>query len=1512
MTQIGGPAALNGFLYQIFHHLGWLANVSLTGQLDGQQVKDACLVLEPRGGGDARAEGSGTYIVEQYKSRAKGTWSLSDIESVLCDLTNAVPSSFPPYARYRFVTNGRPGKIDSFRDFLADIDLANGPDNLDNVHARKFRSGVVGTNQDFFDHLVKLTGSGVSQTIAIERTMTFHVLKHFEMEFCVSGTSIVAELEKELRQYAPDLGDERKIREQLVGMLLEELSKGVTSLMADDITDMFKRAGLNTDRLRNLAQLPAKMGTLTHDRLVRLQYQAERDVRGIPKWQEDKSVLLIAGESGVGKTWQLGRLLEARRDDGYIVTLVLAAHSREDLLLQASRDLWQFGLGETSEKTLVAVSNFLRELELYASAPGVIIGLDDVKDVDLARDLVRQDWAALGMCLVLTVSNVVAQALALTDSDVITEHKVIDFSVQELDLLLNQTGRRWADLPLDLKILLRRPILAGLFLELPYHSVQGAPRSEYEIFDRFWQRIGVKGKHGDQGVALALAESVCKGKPYPLAKSRWHEIGLSEEGTLLRLEAAGWLRGTENGEVAFAHDRLLNWAVAKWLARQFLQRELSVDDLSGFLVGDVGKHEKSAPIRLDYVPMDVVWLLAEDEKNLEAVAQLVALMDDSGTFGNYGEALYADLLPTLGQRAVFILRERLKEIIAGAKRDYRIGLIGKAFSKLAQQESVTLSDTVDSLLKAPSLDLQNVGLAVLTVAPSVDRLDHLWEMHQQRQAALAGESDRSRHDDYAASFSALRNGIGLDPSWLRTRILEADPEKEIVSDLGYLLNALEHSDASAIWAETKDVLIGKVSVRKPRALLYCIARFRDSEELDFVIQQLSRSEDFASSAALEALSVLDPKEAIDRLVEVGDAERYLSRNSWLPVLLRAQPEMTRKRFLELAESDFEGCRLIVNLFWERPDQLDQAMLDLILRTLENELRSRLGEALAGDTNWLYHPFDFLGRIADPELLEVLERQAGHELERMITKVACSRLRTNSNYRDPIRENARRVLILMAGEGIATLIERELGSEHFWVRHGGLNWAITRDSSRVVEKLAAIASRPLLRDAEGNVESEYSREYFQSTQALAALGADETLVEVLRNSAFVEVSVDLAQLRAQQGAMPKALTAKTLEVLNSVEPADDLLLTELTIAWLSGDDDLIPPVRTVLEQADPNGRIAVHACIALQGLGDTSDEFAKLADRMLHTEANSGWGLRTLVWLGNQGSSFLANWLKGHDPAMRNDEDESAIRALYDNPATRDLSISLAVERCRSRRFHLSAPYDIAAEASDPKLREQIFDKAFAAHSSVTMQQLRGIEGLAKFDVQRAVEAVELGLRNHPKIARQLCELLVRIAPQRAATQLVDAAVSIERKGLTRVVGQVLRRLESGDVSHVLIGKMSGLVSERKAAAEVAGWLPTPEISEGLDSLAEQDSANEIRLAALEALELHQREAGVRTLLAAFPTATLDRRWSLLIAILNAGDPYLLSDPEDALWLGNILSDDVPGAFEHHANSDLRNRMRKMD
>jgi hypothetical protein len=111
MAQAGGPAAINGFLYQILHHLGWLADIELTGKVAGEDVRHACLVLEPLDGGDARLESVGIRLVEQYKTRPAGTWSLRNIiEDVLSDLRQSVPEPLHRAGRYRFVTDGRLGR----------------------------------------------------------------------------------------------------------------------------------------------------------------------------------------------------------------------------------------------------------------------------------------------------------------------------------------------------------------------------------------------------------------------------------------------------------------------------------------------------------------------------------------------------------------------------------------------------------------------------------------------------------------------------------------------------------------------------------------------------------------------------------------------------------------------------------------------------------------------------------------------------------------------------------------------------------------------------------------------------------------------------------------------------------------------------------------------------------------------------------------------------------------------------------------------------------------------------------------------------------------------------------------------------------------------------------------------------------------------------------------------------------------------------------------------------------
>ena len=186
-----------------------------------------------------------------------------------------------------------------------------------------------------------------------------------------------------------------------------------------------------------------------------------------------------------------------------------------------------------------------------------------------------------------------------------------------------------------------------------------------------------------------------------------------------------------------------------------------------------------------------------------------------------------------------------------------------------------------------------------------------------------------------------------------------------------------------------------------------------------------------------------------------------------------------------------------------------------------------------------------------------------------------------------------------------------------------------------------------------------------------------------------------------------------------------------------------------------------------------------------------------------------------------------------------------------------------------------------------------------------------GLSNHPKIERELCRLLVQVAPETAAEKLVTAAVALERDTFPDAVGRALRRLDPKAVVDVVVERLRRTEAERKVACKIAGWLPVPEIVEALEHAADWEGAGAVRRATLEALYRHREEEAVRGLFSEFQAERhVARRWAFFVAILEAADPYLLTDREDSLWLGHILTEDIPYAFEHYAREVLNRRKKE--
>ena len=154
-----------------------------------------------------------------------------------------------------------------------------------------------------------------------------------------------------------------------------------------------------------------------------------------------------------------------------------------------------------------------------------------------------------------------------------------------------------------------------------------------------------------------------------------------------------------------------------------------------------------------------------------------------------------------------------------------------------------------------------------------------------------------------------------------------------------------------------------------------------------------------------------------------------------------------------------------------------------------------------------------------------------------------------------------------------------------------------------------------------------------------------------------------------------------------------------------------------------------------------------------------------------------------------------------------------------------------------------------------------------------------------------------MAPESAAEKLVGTSVDAERDSLSDAVGHALRRLDTKSVADVIVNRLRGTETECKVVCRIAGWLPIPRIVEALEKVADGESAIAVRRSGLKALYRHREEEAIRGLFSEFQAEHSDaHRWAFFVAILEAADPYLLTDKEDSLWLGQILTKDVPYAF----------------
>ena len=328
MPDVGGSAALNGFLYQFLANLGHIVQLTIkNAERTGDDLRSALLILEPKSGGDAQYLVEGRRIVEQYKTRSAGTWSTRDIVfDVLPDLFRAVDET-QPASKYRFVTDGRLGRIGHLQGFLkhfSDSPPTNPLSALDDREKHPYYNSEKKTELEFFRHIackVKPKRELESE-VAIDADYyrkVWHLLGRLEFE----EERTASDYEKVINEYLFLVVDHREDipnkRRELCGLLLELSSRGSVSRSPQEI---LRQAALDSEPITNFSNLKSRIKEAVREEFERLEYYPEEDVRASPGWTHERSVIVLAGESGQGKTWQLLRLAEEMIDAGKPVAIV--------------------------------------------------------------------------------------------------------------------------------------------------------------------------------------------------------------------------------------------------------------------------------------------------------------------------------------------------------------------------------------------------------------------------------------------------------------------------------------------------------------------------------------------------------------------------------------------------------------------------------------------------------------------------------------------------------------------------------------------------------------------------------------------------------------------------------------------------------------------------------------------------------------------------------------------------------------------------------------------------------------------------------------------------------------------------------------------------------------------------------------------------------------------------------------------------------------------------------------
>lgn len=1430
----GGSAAILGFLYQLQATATRLIEAQIQHSGSDSSVDSVQAILEPSSGGDTIVEAGERHCIQfKLRSQAIDIGTLAD--SVLPDLFGAHCEQI--CHRYELQSNQRLTKpaaaLFSFLKGEKEVTAAIERD------CQRVRSSCLevfakrnghenGFDQAFEMFCSRLHLATPTDAVASRVQLAQHL--HANMPY---GDQIEAKLD------------------QLTGNLLEQASKNGSVVTGAMITEMLGLAIVSDAQARLEAALKAALDAR--------QYNVAYDVRPALPVSATASLDLIAGPSGNGKSWALCRLAQDALDT-HRPALLIRASDRAELEREMKRLIAIEALNHESPIEPTALGKLWRRHNSDDEAT-ILVLWEGCRNAEELRQAFYQNGLGEGLIL---KAELPPEADAGTFREIgIVPREIGEFGESELFNALNRRGVNAGAVPATIRRMLRHPVLCGFYAQLAIEDGGWNPSNEYLVLQRFWNRARDKAGQAAGARLKALAGKIVEKAAAEATDTEILALGFTDE-QLGQLAASGWLAQL-SGKWRFAHDRLLTWAIAEWLAERLSQTSAGVDEIASLIetLQNDSPEDRTRLHGLGFLMMDVLWLATSGSTAAAKLAELLALLEDDRQHRS-SQSFYRELCPTIGPAIVDGLLARAK-LVTNENSDFGIASNVAAAIRALRLPQAARDPIVRQLAEGDE-KAWKLLLLLGSEWPLAAQHERVWEGLVDAYRNLGAERRNFEHfERHRESALCL---CYADPAWLEARILSTNDAKS----LGIATSLLREIAPTPEWQQWNRIsshLFEHMDADDHARLVGFVRRLKDMARVPFLIEQIEKATHCAPDA-LAALAQMDPPKALE-IIATKPAMRYPPHAGiWLHRLLDYSPTQARDLIGDwLMQIDPTGC-MLASLWTGAKADVGPATVATLLHRLDEELAQEGG----GDERTTRVLLGILGSgKLDPAGDETFHSMRGSRLASSL------RIRLEGHAlgaQNPLADEIWTLLLRIGGEDFETYVINLLdGSvEH---RGYGVGSAVFTPTSGVVDRLAVMAAdwstayAEILRKAIWRILVGLDPDiWYPRMLALLTASTDPERalgLELFDDLGFAEDAsalVDCVRM-TQPGS---ALEARAINLAIHYGARDSLLL-----------ERALPRFR---KDQDADGHLA--ACnVLLQERGTPAR--AELDEFLMEFTAKTSWNSTDLEVL--------------------------AIR-LHQDDVSEEM-LAAAEPFMRHPSFFGERIIDPYLERGHRGVHDIVLERAFAPPDMMTNELPDMIDALARIDISRAEQAFEQAWPETPRRQRYLvtCSRRLGIAALQAMLNCLPSKEGGQDSEIAfRAMCIELRRRHEQALPIILVRYGTATKPDRELLVKVISWLPEAEAE--LQQIVARDPDPDIRETAEELLSLHRRRAAAVSAYRAEPASNANLQFTMEIVdpemLYRLNDEWSISELIQANGQQTIIAEDT---FVRRFNKVAKTRYKRV-